>query len=192
MSQMPKVKEEAAEEVGELFSANRARLLRYILNRVSDRGGAEDLVQEVFAEYLRLSARNATEAIKDPSRYLYGIAVHVVSDHQRRVASRKPRADLFEAEVTHRAAEEATESPDQAVERFEIQLALNRALEAALPVTHRRVMVLTYNRGLSHVEAARVLELSEHTVKKYIVESLVLLRKHWKREPNGEAHYHER
>lgn len=182
MSQ-PTAEQQSAGEAGELFHKHYRRLRQYILSRVPDRSDAEDLVQEVFAEYLQAARAGAFELVRDPLKYVYGIAAHVVSDHRKRAATWRPRVVPLDADVMSHAMEETSqESPDQVAERLSNGRALKQAIDAVLPATHRRVLLLVYGQGLSHAGAADQLDLSEHTVKKYVCEGLAKLRVHWKRQ----------
>ncbi len=66
-----------------------------------------------------------------------------------------------------------------AVEQPEEELATRRELAAALEKlnpTLRDVLLLTKRDGLSYAAAARELNLSVHTVKKYVARALSILR----------------
>jgi RNA polymerase sigma-19 factor, ECF subfamily len=157
------------------------RLMHYILRRVSDRQDAKDLMQEIFEQLVRAQQANLTEVVREPVKYLYGIAANVVSDHLKRTGRQRRRL-VVDSEMLDSLNEQlANACPDYLAERLSDERSLERAL-ATLAPTHRQVLVLTSRDGLSYAEAARQLRISVDTVKKYAHEAKVQLRMRWKRD----------
>ena len=163
------------------FVDHHQRLMHYILRRVTDRQDAKDLMQEIFEQLVRAQRANLTEVVRDPVKYLYGIAANVVSDHLKRTGQQRRRV-VVDSEVLDSLNEQlANACPDYLAERLSDERSLERALTSLAP-THREVLVLTSRDGLSYAEAARQLGISVDTVKKYAYEAKVQLRMRWKRE----------
>lgn len=163
------------------FVDHHLRLMHYILRRVSDRQDARDLMQEIFEQLVRAQQASPTEVVRDPVKYLYGIAANVVSDHLKR-AGRQRRRLVVDSQILDSLHEQLAHAcPDYLAERLSDQRSLERAL-ASLAPTHRQVLVLTSRDGLSYAEAARQLRISVDTVKKYAYEAKVQLRMRWKRD----------
>src|SRR5450759_2400729 len=87
-----------ATDAGELFTAYRDRIRRYILGMVRDPAEAEDLTQETFLRaHRRLYLLRHPEAV---GGWLYRIATHVCLD---RLRQRKPQDSIDEEQTFLRA-----------------------------------------------------------------------------------------
>lgn len=139
----------------------------FLLRRL--RGTAEiteDVQQEIYLRMLRFT--NA-ELLQDPRAYLYRVARNVLHDklllaeRYREVhdtsAADAVRGDLTQDQTTH---------VDNA---RDVELILSK-----LPPLYRAILQLRMRDGLSYVEIAQALELSAHTVKKYMHAALVQCR----------------
>lgn len=143
------------------------QLHRYLARRLTKRQDAEDLAQEV---YLRLLRVDAAKRVEKPVAYIYGIASHVIADF--RSESRQGHACLDEVDDE---PDDRASSPDDLADRLNLQQQLERAL-ARLPRTHAMVLIAHKHRGLSYEEVAAELNLSIHTVEKYVTQAKALIR----------------
>jgi RNA polymerase sigma-70 factor (ECF subfamily) len=149
-----------------LYRAYGDELYGFALRRLRDRGGAEEVVQDVFTR----AWRHAGEF--DPARgslrtWLYGIARNAVIDHERRRA-RRP-------DVASDATDEQA-SPDEPIERAVLRWHVELALSRLRP-EHREIVAMAHLRGMSVREIAERLGLAEGTVKSrtyYAMQSLRL------------------
>jgi RNA polymerase sigma-19 factor, ECF subfamily len=182
---MPETQQSAGSAAA-VFVHHHLPLMQYFLRRVADRQDAKDLVQEVFEQFVRAGRANTAEVIRDPVKYLYGIASHVVYDYLKRAGKQRRRV-IVDSEVLDSLNEQlANACPDYLAERLSDERSLERAL-AGLAPTHRKVLVLTSRDGLSYAEAAQQLGISVATVKKYAHEARVQLRMRWKRDAGSEG-----
>ena len=152
-----------------LFERYRRELCRYLLRRLRRPEDVEDLAQEVFLRLLRHD--NAT-AVRNPLAYLYGVAFHVLADY--RVASEHAPERIHDDDETEFEGSSSI-SPDALVEQLNLQQQLERAL-AELPPTHAAVLLAHKHRGLSYEEVAAELDLSVHTVEKYLTQARARIR----------------
>jgi DNA-directed RNA polymerase specialized sigma24 family protein len=99
----------AADEIERLFVSCERRLAKYLVQMVSDRSLAEDLLQDTF--YDALKAPQQVVSAQNPTAWLYGIARHkarrpsraiapitfveVVLGHERTFSRRTLRAHLL-------------------------------------------------------------------------------------------------
>ena len=72
----------------DLFEAHYPELRRYVVRRVEDRGGAEDVLAETFA----IAWRRRKQMPEPPLAWLFGICRKVIANNRR---SAKRRARLF-------------------------------------------------------------------------------------------------
>ncbi len=147
----------------------REYLIRFALQRVSDHGLAEDLVQETF-----LSAWNARKSFRGDCAertWLTGVLRNKVIDHYRRNA-RRPMvlAGDFEVQrgedgpetpwLENRANEVDTFNPDTATQRAEMMMLLDEAVNR-LPESMGQAYRMREMQGRSTEEITRVLNISK-------------------------------
>ena len=138
----------------------REELQRYLLRRLSRSGlDAADIAQETFLRLLRVQH---TELIRKPRAYLYRIAVNVIREFELR-----EQGSPLHGAVDIVATEDLLPAPDNSIDRVEHASSLTAALEG-LPAMQRAALLLFKRDGKSYREIARELNLSPHTVKKYL------------------------
>lgn len=148
-----------------LYRAHADAIYGFAVQRLGDRGLAEELVQEVFTRVWR-SAGDFDGRRGSFRAWLYGIARHAVIDMERRRAARPPMA------AEGRPAVEPTAEPiEQAILRWQIQSALAR-----LTPEHREVIRLVRFEGLPLAEVAERTGLPLGTVKSRLSYALRALR----------------
>lgn len=153
-----------------VFRSYRGELHRWLLKRLRRPEAAEDVVQEVFTRALRV---NNPDYVRKPLAYLFGIAFHVISEHQiREDGERAVSLDSQDAERLR--SETALVTPDLMADRLNLQRQLEKAL-MELPQQYRRVLLLCKRDGMTHEEAAAASGLSVHTVEKYLVRAKAML-----------------
>ncbi len=151
-------KEDTADRLGRLFDAHRERLFRLACRLCRDREEARDLVQEAFVRAAR-SVRSLPSEASGEEAWLVRTLVNLCRDRHRRVAVREREWDGLAHEA--RAAEGGTASPEDSV-------LLRRAVRAALarlPPRRRAVAILCEMEGAEVREVARLLGLTEVTVR---------------------------
>jgi RNA polymerase sigma-70 factor (ECF subfamily) len=138
----------------ELYHRYARPVLGLALRRLSDRGRAEDAVQDAFAAIWR-SASSYDRARGAGAPWLYAVARNAIVDGLRR--SPEPPAE---------APDEPSgePGPPDRVEASWISWRVHRALET-LPEHERPVIELAYWGGLSQSEIAEYLHLPLGTVK---------------------------
>jgi RNA polymerase sigma-70 factor (ECF subfamily) len=150
-----------------LYRSYASELFGFALNRLGDRGLAEEVVQEIFTRAWR--SADAFDAAKGSVRsWLYGIARNAVVDSERHRSRRIGLPHFETSEVTNAVSEPI----EQALVRWQLQ----RAFESLTP-EHREVLRLGHFDGLSVKEIAEVTGLPPGTVKSrtyYAMQSLRL------------------
>ena len=150
-----------ATDAGELFTAYRDRIRRYILGMVRDPAEAEDLTQETFLRaHRRLYLLRHPEAV---GGWLYRIATHVCLD---RLRQRKPQDSIDEEQTANRVDAAVRTRPSLAdiVERRQTSLCVQRCLDY-LPDNYRAVILLYEIHALTAPEIASVLGVKLTTIK---------------------------
>jgi RNA polymerase sigma factor (sigma-70 family) len=144
-------------------------LHRFLMRRLRGSQHAQDLAQEA---YLRLLRVERSELIRQPRAYLYRIAVNLVSEFRLR-AKREPIT--YDSESLEQLAEIAcVDSPAEAELAVEAQQV--EALLEQLPPLYRAIFLLRKRDGLSYPEIAQQLDISVHTVKKYLARAVAKCR----------------
>jgi RNA polymerase sigma-70 factor (ECF subfamily) len=154
------------------FRQYAAELHRFLLRRLRRPQDADDLAQEVFMRFLRLSN---VELVRNPQAYLFGIASHVVREFHLHAEQEREHLTFDSEEAGEASENPGVLEPDELAGRLNLQQQLQRAL-TQLPPMHRAVLLLVKRDGLSHEEAAKAAGISFHTVEKYIVEARAKLK----------------
>ena len=146
-----------------------AELHRFLMRRLQSSQHAQDLAQEA---YLRLLRVERAELVRQPRAYLYRIAVNLILEFRLR-ARREPI--VFDSDALAEAGEQISEAPadegERAADAQQVELILDQ-----LPPLYRAIFVLRKRDGLSYQEIAEQLEISVHTVKKYLARAVAKCR----------------
>lgn len=148
---------DAGERLGDLFDQHHPRLYRLARRMVTDAEEARDLVQEAF---LRAARRPKAVPAGEPDAeaWLVRVVVNLCRDRRRRAKVRSDRADELPNLL---APPPAPESPEgAAVARATVEAAL-----AELAPRRRAVVVLAELEGLSTRAIARLLSITQVTVR---------------------------
>lgn len=159
------------------FEQYRGGLQRYLMRRLEHAQNAQDLAQEV---YLRLLRVGSVDLVRQPQAYLYRIASHVVYEFRLR-EQREQKYITINSEVMDELADSVGEpSAEEQWRTMSTERELAR-LFAQLPPVEQAIVLLQKRDGLSYKEVAEKLDLSVHTVKKYLFRALLRLRQsEWK------------
>lgn len=156
-TQAPIVREAGEVDVGRLFDAHAAFLLRVVARMTGSRERAEDVVQRVFL--IAHEKRASLTECEELRGWLYRVAMNVTR-HDRRSLARRLR--LHDALVRQQVLPEPVIPSDQ-VQAAE-QSARVRACIAKLPLEQREVFVLYELEELRGGEIAAMLGIPENTV----------------------------
>jgi RNA polymerase sigma-70 factor (ECF subfamily) len=146
-------------------------LHRYLLRRLARPQDLDDVAQEV---YLRLIRIDDAEYMRTPLAYLYRVAANVLHDwneiehHHEHVVANSDEVERW-AETPDAAW------PEDPNERADLARQIDRAL-AELPPLQAAILVMFEGQGMSYREVARELQVSEHTVEKYLTKARARMR----------------
>lgn len=154
-----------------VLATHGGRVRRYLSRRLRRPQDIDDVVQEIW---LRLLRHDPT-AIHDPLAYLLRVAHNVAADFSAQEIAERRHVMTSSDELGRMA--ETTEEPSTAnlAERLMEQREIEQAM-AELPETQAQVLRLHEMQGLSYSEVATTLNLSVHTVEKYLVKAKAFLR----------------
>jgi len=153
----------------ELVLRYQDRIYRLVAHMVRRKEDAFDVAQECFVKaYRGLSEFRGDAAF---STWLYRIAIHTATSHQRRMAARMQDRHVSIDAARHNpgtahAAELAasTPGPDEAVDRSEQRRLVRRAIQA-LDHEYRVVVLLRDMEGRTYDEIGELLQCPLGTVK---------------------------
>jgi RNA polymerase sigma-70 factor, ECF subfamily len=160
-------------EAFEAFYGRYSRAVYTLVSRVlSDRGMAEDAVQDAFASVWRAAGGYRRE--RGPATaWLFTVARNAAID----AARRQRGGTVAEAQETADPSPQPDAQVMSELEAFRLHAAVD-----ALPEREREVIELAFFRGLSHSEVAERLELPLGTVKTRIRSGLARLATRLERE----------
>ena len=139
-----------------LFARHHVRIYRFVLRLVRDRSKAEDLISEVFLDVWRQADR--FEGRSAVSTWLLAIARFKALSALRR----KPEEGLDEDAALE--IEDLADNPEVTLEKKD-RSALIRKCLMGLSAEHREIIDLVYYHEKSVEEAAKIVGISENTVK---------------------------
>jgi RNA polymerase sigma-70 factor (ECF subfamily) len=132
-------------------------------------GGRKELSEDIRQEiYLRIWRFSDTELVREPRAYLFRVARNVL--HDKLLLAERERATFGNA--NDGIVEGIT---DDHASHTDNERDLQRIL-SKLPKLYRAILLLRTAQGMSYSEIAKELQLSEHTVKKYMHLALVNAR----------------
>lgn len=142
------------------YTGQAERLWRFLVARGSDEETAYDVVADAFERFVGTVCRDP----EYPVALLYRIAINRATDLARRQAVREPGMPVDPD--TRGGSAEATEA------RAELE-----GLLGGLDAREQDLLLLRYWVGLTHREAARVLDLPEGTLRRRSAELVRRLRR---------------
>ena len=144
------------EEAFRQFYAQTARpVWLYLARMTGDRRLADDLLQEAYYRFLRVST--SFESDDHRRHYLFRIATNLVRDHRR-------RSRTGDAVAVAQHEETLPDNAGDASDRMARQIDLTRAMERLKP-RERSLLWLAYAQGWSHEEIAATLGLKATSLK---------------------------
>ncbi len=153
---MAAVKGGSSRALGRLMNLCWDDLVRYAARQLGDVELARDLVQEAFIQVWE--RRRGWRPRGSARAYMYRIVRHQVIDEKRKQGVRRRWAERQQQLDAPRPATPAEEFDAKVLaDAFETAV-------ASLPDRRREVFELVFQRGLSHAEAAAVLDISVQTV----------------------------
>jgi RNA polymerase sigma-70 factor (ECF subfamily) len=168
----------------QIYEDNYERVFRYVKARVFDEATAEDLASAVFVGALK-SIDSYRSRGQPMLAWLYGIARHVVADHQRDTFRRSLpgltgrlvpgfiRGDRSDADALN---EITATAPQDEPESLLDSLDLRRAI-ARLPDNQREVIILRFFVGLNANEVGTLIGKAPAAVYSLQARALVALKK---------------
>ena len=163
-----KRRDEAA--FNELVRLYQAKIFRLVFRMLGDRAEAEDLAQEVFVTVFK--SIDGFRGDSKLSTWLYRVATNHCKNRIKYLSRRaKGSKKEFDEIADREAVESATMStsaqvprPDEAVQGFQVQSAVQQAL-SELDDEHRELVVLRDVENMSYEEIQQITGLPEGTVK---------------------------
>lgn len=151
----------------QLFNRYQKRVYNLIYRMVGNEQDAADLTQDVFVRvYNSLHTLKAGEALVG---WLRMVATNITRDHFRKT-QRTIRADSLDARVefddgdVEREIEDWTDNPERALDRKDVQEAVQRAVKS-LSDEHRMVVAMHHIEGMDVKDIANLLKVPAGTVK---------------------------
>lgn len=151
-------------KLGFFFSDHHRWLLQHIQRRLRNHADAEDTAADTFCQML--VARVDPDSIEQPRAFLATIARRLIFDRHRR-----RKLELAYLERLSALPELLAPSPEEQLQLIEALVAIDRALDG-LPLVVKATFLYSQLDGLTYVEIARRLDLSERTVSSYMKQAL--------------------
>jgi len=155
-------------DLGRSIESWRPRLACFIRRLAGSDAPAEDLAQEVLVRALEGAPRRRSGGRL--STWLFGIAANVCREQRREQARQLPPVD----DAVLLDIPDVTLDPARIVERREEREALRRAFDRLSP-THREVLLLRDQVGLSYRQMAEALGVPVGTVRSRIHNATAIL-----------------
>lgn len=154
----------SSNKLGYFFSDHHRWLLQHVQRHLRNRADAEDTAAETFCQML--TARVDPDSIQQPRAYLSTIARRLIFDRHRR-----RQLELAYLERLSLLPEPLAPSPEDQLLLIEALVAIDRAL-AGLPAIVKSSFLYSQLDGMSYVDIAAKLGLSERTVSRYMKQAL--------------------
>lgn len=130
---------------------------------------SEEITQEVFMKiWLNRKQLGVVEYF---NAYLRTIASHVASNYLKRLANEK----IILQKIAHESLR-SSETTDDTIIYNEYQAILEQAIQN-LPPQQKKVYLLSRHEGLKQADIAKKMNLSPHTVKEYMKNATLSIRK---------------
>jgi RNA polymerase sigma factor (sigma-70 family) len=160
------IEADQSRRVGALYAEHHGWLHGLLRKKLGCAHRAEDLAQDTF---LKLLVSHAATVLHEPRAFLTTIANGLVVNHWRRLEVERAYAAALEV---HGAA--LSPSPEERALAVEALCRID-ALLAGLPAKVGHAFVLSHIEGLTYLEIAGRLGVSERMVKKYMAQAMYQL-----------------
>jgi RNA polymerase sigma-70 factor (ECF subfamily) len=155
-----KAKKGDLEAFTELVRSSQERVFNTIVSFTHNVQDADDIMQETYWQAYKNLGRFKGESTF--FTWVYRIAVNRTLNHLKKMRFEKARVDL-DPTLAVRAENPSTRSPESDSLRSELSRKMQEAIDG-LPLIYRAAFNLVARQGLSHAEAARILNVSENTI----------------------------
>jgi RNA polymerase sigma-70 factor (family 1) len=153
-----------------IFHHYNARIYPFILKRTKSVGIAEDIVQELFLKLWH--NRQELLAIDNYESYIYTMAINMVYNHFRKLASEtRMLNELWQT------MDEFRNTTEEDFEYKESETLIIQAVEQLAPQC-KKIYLLSREQGLSHEQIAQELNISRSTVNNQITKALHFIREY--------------
>lgn len=163
---------------------NEKLLIQWLTKKIGDREAARDVAQAVF---MRVWAYSEKTAVENPRALIFktahNLALNELKQRNRFNSRHVTPAEDDNAEALDNVAMSAPSPEKQASLRQDVEIIL--AAIKQLPTRPRKAFILNRFDGLSYREIAKILQVSESSVEKYMIEALKRLRRSLS-EPDSE------
>lgn len=151
-------------KLGFFFSDHHRWLLQHVHKRLRNRADAEDTAAEAFCQML--GSRVDPDSIEQPRAYLSTIARRLIFDRHRR-----RQLELAYLERLAQLPEQLAPSPEEQMLLVEALVTIDQVLDG-LPAIVKTAFLYSQLDGMSYVDIAARLALSERTVSRYMKQAL--------------------
>jgi RNA polymerase sigma-70 factor, ECF subfamily len=155
-----------SEGFAELYERTFPRVFAYVASLLRDRSAAEDVTAQAFERAYR-KRRSYRPARGSMDAWVFGIARNAALDELRR----RKRHAVLEVDPEDTGSPSPEDHAERAVRRETVRAAL-----ASLDGQERDLVALKFAGGLSNVEIARVLGMSESNVGTRLHRTITKLR----------------
>lgn len=150
----------------QLYSDHHGWLFRWLQRKLGCIDQAENLTQDTFC---RLLTFNGLLQIEEPRAFLTTTASRLIIDNARRKQVEQRYLEMY---FFYHGDEQLAPSAEELTLITEALTLINRMLEG-LPAKCQQAFLMNRLDGLRHAEIAEQLDISRHTVKKYIARAMV-------------------
>ena len=158
------------DELATWFALYFEPLREYLLKRTANPQLASDVCQEAFSRLIR--AQHDEPLIQTPQAYLFRIAGKLA--YEQRLHDRR-KIVTFNSVVADRAVKSAGAVSGDLSEQIDNERLIDSALRR-LPSRHAAMLVMKGRDGMSMKEIAKIMGLSENTVRKYLSRAVSMIR----------------
>lgn len=175
---MENVKDGRVEMLAILFEKYHVRLYNFFLRLTGDKGGSEDLVQDVFFRILKYRTSYRGEC--KFTTWMYQIARNANIDYLKKYKKDIPIEEQWDEEASPELQPEEKASAEQD------EVFLHKAL-SKLPWKKREVLVLSRFQDMKYKDIAQLLDCSIESVKILVHRAIKDLRKTYLAMKGGTA-----
>lgn len=160
----------------QLFNKYGSSLFSFVASVLKDESDAEEVVQDVFLKIWE-KRRDLDPSLSFKS-YLFTIALNTTKNRYRK----KLQAEKYKQDVALKLNLNQTSDFD-AIEYRNLLDYVDKIIEK-LPPSRREIFILSKKDGLKNLEIAKLLNISEQTVKNQLVSAMKFLRSESARDGN--------
>jgi RNA polymerase sigma-70 factor (ECF subfamily) len=148
----------------QVYSSHHGWLHAWLWRKLGSREDAADLAQDTF---LRLLSSKPSERLLEPRAYLRTVASGLVVNHWRRLELERAYLDALAARP-----ELVEPSPEQRALVLETLMRIDAMLDRLAPKV-RQAFLMSQLDGLTYLQIARQLGVSDRMIKKYMAQAML-------------------